>query len=94
MLEIPMAMYEAMPDRGPAKFDKKRQIATLPVNPHGLRSLGDMLFTAKSRARLRLLVHIPKEYRRMAYEVFVRQMFKDEEVGRVTWRLAPLRKKR
>jgi serine protease len=94
LLEMPLAMYEAMPDRGPAKFDKKRQTATLRVNPYGLRSLGDMLFTAKSRARLRLLVQIPKEYRRMAYEVFVRQMFKDEEVGRVTWRLAPLRRQK
>jgi serine protease len=90
LLEMPLAMYDAMQERVPAKFDKRRHVALVPVNPHGLRSLGDMLFTAKSRARLRLLVQIPKEYRSMAYEVFVRQMYEDQEVGRVTWRLAPL----
>lgn len=94
LLDIPVAMYDAMHDRAPVKFDKRRKIATIPVNPHGMRSLGDMLFTAKSRAKLRLLVQIPKQYRHMAYEVFVRQMFRDEEVGRVTWRLAPLGEKR
>lgn len=89
LLEIPMAMYDAMRDQVEAKFDKRRLSATIPVNPHGKRSLGDMLFPAKSRAKLRLLVQIPKEYRQSAHEVFVRQMFGDEEVGRVTWRLAP-----
>jgi len=93
LLEIPLAMYDAMRNRPPVKFDRKRQVAFLPVNPYGLLSLGDMLFTAKSRASIRLLVHIPKEHRKMAYEVFVRQMYGDEEVGRVTWRLAPSGKK-
>jgi hypothetical protein len=64
------------------------------MNPHGLRSLGEMIFSAKSRAKLRLLVQVPKEYQSMAYEVFVRQMDEDLEVGRVTWRLAPLREHR
>jgi serine protease len=65
LLEMPLAMYDGMRERGPVKFDTKRQMALVPVNPHGLRSLGDILFTAKSRAKLRLLVQISKEYRHM-----------------------------
>jgi hypothetical protein len=34
-----------------------------------------------------------KEYRDRAYEVYVRQMYKEEEVGRVTWRLTRLERK-
>lgn len=94
LLEMPIAMFDMMRDRQPAKIDKKRQVALVPVNPHGRVMLGEMLFTAKSRARLRLLVQIPKDRRRMAYEVLVRQMYKDEEVGRITWRLTPLGGKR
>jgi len=91
MLELPLAMLDAMPERGPLKVDRKRQVAYLPVNPHGIRSLGEMLFAAKSRAALRLLVQIPEAHRKAAYEVFARQLFEGTEVGRVTWRLAPRR---
>lgn len=93
LLEMPLAMYDAMRERGPVKLDKRRQKVFIPVNPHGLRSLGEMLFPAKSRANLRVLVQIPKEYRHRAYEVYVRQMYKEEEVGRVTWRLTRLERK-
>lgn len=94
LLEMPLAMYEALRERIPATFDKKRRVALVPVNPHGLRSLGELLFPAKSLARLRLLVHIPKEYRQRPYEVFVRQLEKDAEVGRVTWRLVSAKNKK
>jgi hypothetical protein len=36
---------------------------------------------------MRLLVHIPKQHRKRSYQIAVRQLWKDEEVGRVTWRL-------
>ncbi len=94
MLELPLAMYDALQDRGPADIDQKRQVAIMLVNPHGVRSLGDVLFPAKSRSQLRLLVQIPKEFRQMEYETYVRQMYGNEEVGRVTWRLAPVAQKR
>ena len=98
LLEMPMAMYKVMSERGPAEIDNKRKIALLPANPHGLRSLGNMVFKAKSKAKLSLLVHIPKEYRKMPYDVSVRQTCKEQdqeqEMGRVTWRLVPPRKKK
>jgi hypothetical protein len=48
---------------------------------------GEVLFPAKSRTEMRLLVHIPKQHRKRSYQIAVRQLWKDEEVGRVTWRL-------
>lgn len=92
-LDIPQAMYDALPERFPAESARGKRVR-LRMNPHGGRSLGEVLFSAKSNAKLRLLVQVPKEYRNMAYEVFVRQMDEDVEVGRVTWRLAPLREHR
>lgn len=92
LLEMPIAMYDALRYRVPARIDREPQTVVVPVNPHGLRSFGDMLFPAKSRSKLRLLVQIPKKNRGTAYEVFVRQMYEEMEVGRVTWRLAHLGK--
>ena len=43
---------------------------------------------------MRLLVHIPKKYRSRTYDIAVCQLFKGQEVGRVTWRLAPRKKKK
>lgn len=41
-----------------------------------------------ARIAARLLVHLPEALRRHEYEVFVRQLYHGDEVGRVTWRLA------
>lgn len=90
LLEMPRAMYDELPERSTAEFDRERQVVRVPVNPHGLRSFGDMLFPARSRSKLRLLVQIPAEHRGNAHDVFVRQVFDGLEVGRVTWRLARL----
>jgi hypothetical protein len=89
-LEVPTYLVDAMQEHSPfVKMDKKSRAARLPVNPHGRRTFREVMFPAKSRAKLRLLVHIPEKLRKNEYEVFVRQLYKDEEVGRVTWRLVP-----
>jgi hypothetical protein len=41
---------------------------------------------------MRLLVNVPQEMRKHQFEIFARQWFENEEVGRVTWRLVPPRK--
>jgi len=89
-LEVPEHLRDALAFRSPLiKVDKKRRLARVPVNPHGEFELDEILFPAKSRAQLNLLVHIPEEARKNQYEVFVRQLYKGEELGRVTWRLVP-----
>ena len=90
LLEAPLHLIDAMQERSPfVKLEEKSRVAWIPINPHGSRLLGEVLFPAKSRNKLRLLVYIPEELRKNEYEVFVRQLYQNEEVGRVTWRLAP-----
>ena len=94
VLEVPLRLMEAVEERPLFKVDKKRGVARLPVNPFGRFRLGAAVFPAKSTNAMRLLVHIPKDYRDRPYEVFARQLFEEQEVGRVTWRLAQPEKKK
>ena len=89
-LEAPADFIERTNELSPfVKLDKKRQVGLIPVNPRGKRLLAEAIFPAKSRAAMRLLVHIPEDSRDKEYEVSVRQLWERQEVGRVTWRLAP-----
>jgi hypothetical protein len=89
-LEMPLYLLDAMHLRSlDLRPDEKRDVAWVPINPHGRSFLGEALFPARSRAELKLLIEIPEEMRRYEGRVFVRQMFENEEVGRVTWHLVP-----
>ncbi len=94
MLEIPMNLYELLNEchqLGGVSMDRKRNVVQIPINPHGRMKFGEVLFPAKSRSSLRLLVHIPPEFRKAAYNISARQLWEKEEVGRVTWQLQPKR---
>ena len=71
----------------------ERHLSRVALNPHGRSHLGRALFPADVRHKLQLLVAIPEESRENAYEVAVRQLHEGAEVGRVTWVIAPERKK-
>lgn len=91
LLEVPLYLLDAMQERSPfVKVDEKRGVALLPINPHGRHLFGEVLLPALSQAKLKLLVHIPEDERKHAYEVFVRQLYEHQEVGRVTWSLHTL----
>lgn len=92
MLEVPLVFYELLHEchqLGKVTIDRERAVALIPVNPHGRMRFGEVLFPAKSRTALRLLVRIPEEHRRQIYQILVRQIWEGEEVGRVTWQLQP-----
>jgi len=89
-LEVPSAFARRLrlwPDQIEAV--KKRNVVRIPIRVPGRQVFPEVLFAAKSRTRMRLLVHIPEALRKHDYEVAVRQLFEKEEVGRVTWRLTP-----
>lgn len=89
-LEAPLSFIDGLQVRAPSlKVDEERGTIRLPINPHGRQSFGEMLFPAKSRTNLRLLVQIPKELRGNQYQVYARQLYREQEVGRITWRLVP-----
>ena len=89
-LELPIHWLNMLHLRRSAvEIDQLRGIARIPINPHGRERLGPIAFPPKSRTSLRILAHIPEQARDRAYSIYARQLFEDEEVGRVTWRLAP-----
>jgi hypothetical protein len=92
LLEIPRAFLERTGRQPHTKSIAKGDMAVLPVNPHGKLRLGDAPIPAKARMHARLLAQIPKAAQAHEFEVYVRQMFGEQEVGRVTWRLTPERK--
>jgi hypothetical protein len=88
--EAPISVREALGGLSAfSKVGRKGEVLRVPANPCARTPLLRMAFPVKSRMRCRLLVHIPKNVRGRAYDVSVRQLFEDREVGRVTWRLAP-----
>ena len=92
LLEIPLVLFDLLCESfqfNSVKIDKKRNTVLIPINPHGDSYLGDVLFPAKSRMGLRLLVKIPKESRHNAYLISAKQFWEKEELGRVTWKIQP-----
>ena len=88
--EMPLAFLDQLPGRLPHAFiDLKHKIARVPMRPSGDYRLPAVLFPARSRTRMRLLAAIPKDLRDARYQLAVRQLWEDQEVGRVTWILAP-----
>lgn len=94
-LEIPEWLADALrPHPCEIKVDAKSRIARIPFNTAGQQRLGTAVLHAKSMALCHLLVEIPEaDRKRHAYEVAVRQVYKQVEVGRVTWRLGGPKKK-
>lgn len=60
-----------------------------PLHPRSRTRLPEIPLGSKSREPMRLFVALPDAVQRAAYEVHVRQVHEDREVGRVTWRLVP-----
>ena len=59
------------------------------LNPNGISDFGEVLLEKNAQHDMTLHVHIPVEFRGNDYEVYVRQLFRGEEAGRVTRRLVP-----
>jgi len=75
-------------------YDAKRGTARMPLHPTGVQRLGAAILHAKSKAECRLLVEISDKERRAPYDFAIRQLYKEREVGRVTWRFAAKEKYR
>lgn len=94
VLEMPREFAHLLRARPvPVNGSRKRQRVYVPVNPCGRTTFAEVAFPAKARIPMRLLVRVPKELRKHEFEIFARQLYDEEEVGRVTWRLAPHRKR-
>jgi serine protease len=94
LLEMPQEWAQLLQVRpAPVKGAKNDRKVYIPVNPSGRTTFADVVFPAKARISMRLLVNVPEELRQHEFEIFARQVYENEEVGRVTWRLAPPRER-
>ena len=90
MLELPLRLLGALGERHQqCEIDRERKVVRLRLRPSGRHALPLMALPAKSRHRLRLLVSVPEKLRERRYQVAARQLYEGEELGRVTWVLAP-----
>lgn len=64
-------------------------LARLRLNPHGCSQLAEVLFPAEFKEEMAFVVLIPEASRGNAYELSIQQIFEQQEVGRITWRLSP-----
>jgi len=76
----------------PVKGVRNRRVVHVAVNPWSRTAFPDIDFPARARLPMRLLVQLPKEAQDQEFEIFVRQMHRELELGRVTWRLVPPKK--
>lgn len=83
----------ALPRPMPFKVPKERRVVHTPLNPCGRTRFAELSIPAKARLPMRLLVRIPPKLREREFEIAARQTYEGEEVGRVTWRLVPLRRR-
>ena len=88
-LEVPAWLADALrPHPCEVEYDPKHCTARIPLHPCGVQRLGNAVLHARSRAKCRLLVEIDRKQRRYQYDFVVRQLYKNKEVGRITWRFA------
>ncbi|MBC7873040.1 MAG: S8 family serine peptidase [Ferruginibacter sp.] len=86
-LEVPQNLKSIFGRLTAGLIKETKYGALIPLKPHGTQISREILLKARSRNKIRLLVHIPDKYKQQAYEVAVIQLWEKQEVGRVSWRL-------
>ena len=66
-------------------------LVSIPVNPHGRSETQYTEFPPERGMKSKLLVKLPIDCNKYPYELYVRQLYQEHEIGRVAWRLAPKR---
>jgi serine protease len=94
-LEVPQWLADSLRSKSTQiEVDSKTRLARIPVNAMGIQQLGTAVLHAKSIAKCEMLVQIPdSDLEQNAYDIAIRQIYKQNEVGRVTWRLGGPKKK-
>ena len=65
--------------------------ARIPLPASGSHVLGEIKLPARTAAACHFLAHVPQELHDRPYDVVFRQLYRGREVGRVTWKLVPVK---
>lgn len=63
----------------------------IPLSQRGRQALGHIELPAGTAAISHMLVHIPTEQHLKEHKIVIRQLYKEKEVGRITWLFRPKR---
>lgn len=66
-----------------------RRRLRIPLLPHGRQSLGRIELAAGTAAASHMLIQIPEQKHQHPLKVIIRQLYDEQEVGRITWVLLP-----
>jgi hypothetical protein len=84
-LEAPIQMLELW---GRKKYEKTgKDRALIAVTDHGRLELPPVQLPANANVPLGVRISVPEAAQPLACEVYVRQLYEEIELGRVTWRL-------
>jgi serine protease len=89
MLEVPINERRFIEELGEAVVDNERKVVLVSSKLDGSSKTSEIPFRHNLKVNAHLLIHVPEEFRRHTYDVYLRQLYKEREVGRITWRLAP-----
>jgi hypothetical protein len=91
-LELPRRFYELLKSKhefGELGAGAAKGTVRIPIQPQGKTRLEKILFPARGRNALRLIVEIPNQFQGGIYEVSARQFCDEEVVGQVSWQIRP-----
>jgi hypothetical protein len=94
VLEVPGWLADSLKPH-PQQFEKipKSDRWRITLNPAGVQRLGELTLHAKSLAKCLLRVKLPKIRERDGFEFQIRQLYRQAEVGSITWRFVGRGKK-
>lgn len=89
-VEVPAALASQMrPCHREPGWEGKRDSVVLKVVAQGRTRFAGLALASQATFESRLLVAVPEQARMHSFQVFARQLYEGQEVGRVTWLLAP-----
>jgi len=95
MMEVPIDLLQFIKRREKSLFktDPKRKVVWMKLHTSGKNLTPVVALPEKHKARLRIFVDIPKLYRTRKNIIYVRQLYKGKEIGRISWLLVPKKNK-
>lgn len=73
----------------PALIKRSDERVCIDLHPQGTTLFGAVRLDARQQIPVQLRVQIPEAHRNLSYDIVLRQLYEGQEVGRISWRLAP-----
>jgi len=86
---VPDYLVDLLGLRSPHVHRERRGISFVPINPHGRTHLGEATVPGNTAIPMALTIRMPPMRTPTTADVHVSQLYRGEEIGRVTWRFVP-----